>query len=216
MITSLPGPVRRWSRSDRWFERAFLNELTPSLSPPHADQIPAQASALFTSEQSTVSDAPSQMLLLLVCYVLAAYRGLVGLGIPPETAKQQVTRALIEPNRRAAHFFTRATLLFSRDRLATIRRTTERLEQTVYGHWFTFRYEDQGPTGFVAVVERCGLYDLLARHGEPGLTEAFCAWDSAWSSAISPGRHGVRFEMEGTIAQGCSSCRFCFTRADAA
>ncbi|MEM9664626.1 MAG: hypothetical protein AAF970_06820 [Bacteroidota bacterium] len=62
---------------------------------------------------------------------------------------------------------------------------------------------------FVAVVERCGL---LAWRGEPDLTQAFCAWDAACSGAISAIRHGVRFEMDGRIAEGCRTCRFCFTR----
>lgn len=178
-------------------------------------QVIARANALFERERGTLTDSPSQTHLLLACYVLAAYRHLISAGTSPDEAKRVVTHALVGPNQRTARLFMAACLLLPGDRLAFLRRSTEWLVRSVYGDWFRFRVEGDGTARFVSVVEQCGFFDLLSRHGEPGLTQAFCAWDTTWSGAISATRHGVRFELDGTLAQGRDACRFCFVRTDA-
>ncbi|MEM1125437.1 MAG: hypothetical protein AAGI71_02210 [Bacteroidota bacterium] len=98
MTTALPGPVRRWSSAGRRFERALLKQLGRDSPYPDTDALSARARTLLTEEQATVSDAQSQMLLVLACSVLAACQNLVDLNVPPSAAKQRGARALVAPN----------------------------------------------------------------------------------------------------------------------
>jgi hypothetical protein len=57
-------------------------------------------------------------------------------------------------------------------------------------------------------AERCFFNDFFARHGNPLLTTAVCAWDANWMRAVDPVVSGLRAERTSLMSLGDDACRF--------
>jgi hypothetical protein len=147
----------------------------------------------------------------MTALVLASYRALLSLLSKEETLALLRT-AMIEPLYESIRQGTAEALDHTPDALAMMATITKEKQQSLYGTGFVFEQERDDPTAFLVNIGRCFYHSFFVANGAPELTPIFCDWDTCWTDAIDPARHGLRFERPTTLGYGGDKCRFYFFR----
>lgn len=123
-----------------------------------------------------------------------------------------------EAPRLPAFWIARAALMFSFDRMATVRKMVANVAKD-FGETFEAEAADE-EEGDVhrLVVRKCFYHAMCQAEEVPRLTKVFCALDRGLFNPISPKAHGVGFALTETLAderETDGKCNFVFTKVKA-
>jgi len=73
--------------------------------------------------------------------------------------------------------------------------------------------EDKRHSAFLHVdVQKCFFHDFFRKNGASYLTSLFCIAEQKMLEGIDPIQNNIKFQMEGTLAEGKKKCSFQFIR----
>ncbi len=199
--------------------KQFLKHLALSLKssgaklPAGSDDEIQRTTDRFFEQHSKPTDGPAEKLHLeLACLILASYQYLSSHGFDSRATREALLASLIQPNRKAIKWGTKAMLFLSTDPMRTLVNYSKRRVRPMYGSGFEFREEGSERDVYTIYVTRCFYSKFFNEHGLPELAQLFCQWDRAWIDQISENKHNVRFTRSETIATGGEECPFRFER----
>ncbi|MCK2215505.1 L-2-amino-thiazoline-4-carboxylic acid hydrolase [Actinomadura sp. ATCC 31491] len=171
----------------------------------------ARQGELEAAGRHLVVDEPARHNLRMTLALVAAYE-LLRPGLGREQAVAAVRAAFIEPLADTMKAGTRAMLDNAPDAFRAMVELCRSREEHAFGKAFVFARPADDDSRYHLDVRRCFYHDVLVAHAAPELTPIMCAFDANWIEAISPGRHGFRFERRTTIGTGGTHCPFHFSR----
>lgn len=158
-----------------------------------------------------IEDEPSKFHLRFMALLLASYRTLLEL-MPKEDVLALLTRATIEPNRRAIGEGVKYALDHAPDPMMVLVDASKQREELFFGRTFTFERHQDTHHAYILHVKRCFYHQLALENDTPELMQILCKWDWIWATAIEPAKHGFSFELPTTLGYGGDMCRFWFRR----
>ena len=197
---------------------SFLRHLAAELKSVHLDSraivrdIRISAAALYWECEHTLPDKPTKSLIASCCLVLASYRKLKNQRAPGE-AFEIVRAAVYRTYRQPMRFMARIWLWLTRDPLKRLGgQWWKKQSERMYGKGMQFEQEET-PHSVELLVKRCAFHEFFVEHGQPELTQVFCAWDRNWMDIVDESGRLIRTERPTTISTGGDCCRFRVIRA---
>lgn len=119
-----------------------------------------------------------------------------------------------EAPRLPAYWVARAALMFSWDRMGTVRKMAGNVARDFGGTFETEVKDERDGDVHRMVVRKCFYHRLCKEEEVTRLTRVFCELDRALFSPISEKAHGVGFALAETMADEGedAKCDFVFTR----
>ena len=169
--------------------------------------IRTRAGELEEADQDLPVDGPSQGMLALPTTVLAAYEALLPVFGEDQRRTILFLQHVLGAVARRPFELAFEALGKREDALGAIE-TSCRQEAPFYGAYFSIAFDRQDADTFEMRAERCFFNDFFARHGNPLLTTAVCAWDANWMRAVDLAVSGLRAERTSLMSLGDDACRF--------
>jgi hypothetical protein len=187
-----------------------LVELAPQSVTIDRDAVEKRARRLELEHAARTTDEASFYNLRYACSVLAVYEALT-VHLTPAESVVLLRDAFVrsgEPVREK----TTAALDRSTDAFRELVDVSKKREALQFGSSFQFERERDDDQAYLLNVRKCFWHQFFIAVDHPQLTPVLCEFDRNWFEAISPERHGVRFERKTTLGFGGSHCPFHFFR----
>jgi hypothetical protein len=185
----------------------YLRLETPERKDELLALIRTRAGELEEADQDLPVDGPSQGMLALTTTVLAAYEALLPVFGEDQRRTILFLQHVLGAVARRPFEIAFEALGKREDALGAIEASC-RQEAPFYGSYFRIAFDQPDADTFEMRAERCFFKDFFARHGNPLLTTAVCAWDANWMRAVDPAVSGLRAERTSLMSLGDDACRF--------
>eukprot|EP00741_Cyanophora_paradoxa_P004074 tig00000767_g3956.t1 len=175
---------------------------------------------LVEAKRGALADERSMAMLQQSALMLASYRAILPyMNMNRHEAKEVLRRPLGDEGQAIPQMLVKFRLWMSRDPMESAISMARTMEMD-WGKAFEVAHDTQRTPEGRAVqhettVTKCFYNSYFRENDAEELVPLFCGFDAVFFSALSPERHGVRFERPETLAQGAPRCLFRLARAPA-
>jgi hypothetical protein len=188
--------------------RVEVRDVLPDIADTIVKRTGGTAQELFDRDSRNCPDLPARTILRLCCLVLASYRILVAETTDLQMAYSIVKGTISNLGTSFGRFMFSPLLWFYRDPVMKMSKINwQKWNQLIYGKSMEFGQENSADR-VIIVVNKCAFYQFFVEHGEPQLTQVFCAWDRLWMDVLDRSPRPIRTERPTTISTGSNCCQF--------
>lgn len=188
--------------------RVEVRAVLPKIKDTIVERTGAAAQELFDRDGRNCPDLPARMILRLCCLVLASYRILVAETNDTQTAYPIVKSTVSKLGASFGRLMFSPLLWFYSDPVMRMSKINwQKWNQLIYGKSMEFGQENSVDR-VVMIVNKCAFHQFFVEHGEPQLTQVFCAWDRLWMDVLDRSPRPIRTERPKTISTGSNCCQF--------